>query len=86
MKNILSLLPLLLTVATATAAEYGAQRARRSLLFWRGHDYLIDVTRSPAWSQWTPRGRIGMVMPMPAKSPITVDIDFIKLEKKSRSN
>jgi len=44
------------------------------------HEYVIDVTQSPAWQQWTPRGRIGMVMPEPDKSPITLEIDFIKLE------
>jgi len=44
------------------------------------HEYVIDVTQSPAWKQWTARGRIGMVMPEPDKSPITVEIDFIKLE------
>ena len=50
------------------------------------HEYVIDVTQSPAWSKWTRRGRLGMVMPEPAKSPITVDIDFIKLEKTRRNN
>jgi hypothetical protein len=45
-----------------------------------------ELPKPPAWSKWPRRGRIGMVMPEPAKSPITVDIDFIKLEKTSRNN
>ena len=46
------------------------------------HEYVIDTTKSVAWQQWTPRGRIGLNLPAPDKSPITVEIDFIKLEGK----
>ena len=50
------------------------------------HDYVIDVTQSSAWRQWTPSGRIGIVMPEPDRRAVMVEIDFIKLDKKSRSN
>jgi hypothetical protein len=79
-----------------TMEDGGTRGAARALLRhdeWKGkdipftvradgewHEYVIHVTRSPAWSQWTAHGRIGMVMPEPDKSPVTVEIDFIKLE------
>ena len=49
------------------------------------HEYVIDVTQSPAWQEWTARGRIGMVMPEPDKSAVMVEIDFIKLEAPRQS-
>ena len=46
------------------------------------HEYVIDTTKSPAWHEWTTRGRIGINLPVPDKSPVVVEIDFIKLEKR----
>ena len=45
------------------------------------HEYVIDVSKSPAWSQWTPTGRIGFVLPVPDQEQIDVEVDFIKLEE-----
>jgi arylsulfatase A len=83
-------------VTVEDGGDFGPARALLRQDEWKGkdipfkvradgkwHEYVIDVTQSPAWRQWTPRGRIGMVMPEPDKSPVTVEIDFIKLEDKA---
>jgi len=80
-------------ITVEDGSSCGAARAMLRQDEWKGkdipfevhadgewHEYVIDVTQSSAWKEWTPRGRIGMVMPEPDKSPITVEIDFIKLE------
>ena len=43
------------------------------------HEYVIDCTESPAWSKWTPAGRIGIALPVPTKGEIVVELKTIRL-------
>ena len=45
------------------------------------HDYIIDCSQSPAWSQWTSEGRIGIALPVPASGEVQVELKTIKLEE-----
>lgn len=45
---------------------------------WR--NYKVDVSQSSAWASWTIRGRIGLTFPMPRAAPISVQLDWIRLE------
>ena len=43
------------------------------------HEYEIDCTKSAAWSQWTPQGRIGVALPVPTNGEIEVELKTIQL-------
>ena len=45
------------------------------------HKYAIKCTESPAWSKWTPAGRIGIALPVPAEGEIVVELKTVRLEK-----
>lgn len=45
------------------------------------HEYMIDCTKSTAWSQWTPQGRIGVAIPVPTNGEINVELKTIHLKK-----
>jgi arylsulfatase A-like enzyme len=45
------------------------------------HEYIMDVTQSKAWSQWTENGRIGIVLPVPKRGEIVVEIERVELLK-----
>ena len=47
----------------------------------RWHEYVIDCAESTAWSKWTPAGRIGIALPVPAEGEIVVELKTIRLEK-----
>lgn len=72
----------------------GASRAVLRDTAWKGrdipfqpvadgqwHEYVIDCTESPAWSKWTPSGRIGVALPVPAEGEILVELKSVQLEK-----
>ena len=75
-------------------ASVGAGRAVLRNTGWKGkdvrfqpvadgkwHEYVIDCTKSAAWSQWTPQGRIGVALPVPKNGEIQVELKTITLEK-----
>lgn len=43
------------------------------------HEYVVDCTQSPAWSQWTPKGRIGLALPVPQSGELLVELKAINL-------
>ena len=45
------------------------------------HEYVVDCTQSSAWSQWTPEGRIGIALPVPANGALEVELKTIRLLK-----
>lgn len=45
------------------------------------HEYGIKCSESSAWSKWTPEGRIGIALPVPAEGEIVVELKTIRLEK-----
>lgn len=45
------------------------------------HEYVIKCTESPAWSKWTPAGRIGIALPVPTEGEIVVELKTVRLEK-----
>ena len=45
------------------------------------HEYAITCTESSAWSKWTPAGRIGIALPVPAEGEIVVELKTVRLEK-----
>ncbi len=45
------------------------------------HEYIIDCSKSAAWPEWTPEGRIGVALPVPTKEEIVVELKTIRLEK-----
>jgi arylsulfatase A-like enzyme len=76
------------------SASVGAGRAVLRDTAWKGgdvrfdsiadgqwHEYVIDCTESPAWSKWTPAGRIGIALPVPTKGEIEVELKTVRLEK-----
>ncbi|MBT3190982.1 MAG: sulfatase-like hydrolase/transferase [Verrucomicrobia bacterium] len=73
-------------------AEIGRGRAVLRSNLWKGndllfdpvadgqwHEYVIDCTESPAWSEWTPEGRIGIALPVPASGEVEVELKPIRL-------
>lgn len=73
-------------------SEIGKSRAVLRQSEWRGkdiffspkadgqwHEYVIDCTQSPAWSQWTPLGRIGLALPVPKSGALVVELKPIHL-------
>ena len=75
-------------------ASVGAGRAVLRDNAWKGgdirfqptadgqwHEYVIDCTESPAWSKWTPEGRIGIALPVPKDGEIEVELKTVRLEK-----
>jgi len=73
-------------------AEIGKSRAVLRSNLWKGkdllfepvadgqwHEYVIDCTESPAWSEWTPEGRIGIALPVPTSGEIEVELKTIRL-------
>ena len=72
----------------------GAGRVVLRHTIWKGEDilfqpiadgqwneYVIDCNESPAWSLWTPEGRIGIALPVPTEGEVEVELKTIKLEK-----
>ena len=45
------------------------------------HEYIIDCSKSAAWPEWTPAGRIGIALPVPTKGEIEVALKTVRLEK-----
>ena len=45
------------------------------------HEYVIDCAKSDAWSQWSPQGRIGIALPVPAKGEVKIALKTIRLDK-----
>jgi arylsulfatase A len=45
------------------------------------HEHVVDCTKSSAWSQWTPQGRIGVALPVPTNGEIDVELKTIRLDK-----
>lgn len=45
------------------------------------HEYATQCAESSAWSKWTPAGRIGIALPVPAEGEIVVELKTIRLEK-----
>ena len=43
------------------------------------HEYVVDCTQSSAWTQWTPQGRIGIALPVPASGELKVELMTIHL-------
>jgi len=73
-------------------SEIGRGRAVLRSNLWKGkdllfnpiadgqwHEYTIDCTESPAWSEWTPEGRIGIALPVPTSGEIEVELKPIRL-------
>jgi len=80
-------------VTPEPGATTGSARALLRQKEWKGkdipfavktdgqwHEYTIDVTKSPAWSQWTEAGRIGLVLPLVKKGKINIAVDYVKLK------
>ena len=76
------------------SASIGAGRAVLRHTGWKGedrkfkpiadgqwHEHVVDCTKSSAWSQWTPEGRIGVALPVPTKGEIEVELKTIQLVK-----
>ncbi len=74
--------------------KVGAGRAVLRHTIWKGddilfqpiadgqwHEYVIDCTKSDAWSQWSSLGRIGIALPVPAKGEIKIALKTITLGK-----
>ena len=74
--------------------KVGAGRAVLRHTIWKGddilfqpiadgqwHEYIIDCTKSDAWSQWSSSGRIGIALPVPAKGEIKIALKTITLGK-----
>jgi len=77
-----------------TDSKIGRARAVLRQAAWKGddllftpvadgqwHEYVVDCTQSSAWSQWTPEGRIGIALPVPANGALEVELKTIRLLK-----
>jgi len=77
-----------------TDSKIGRARAVLRQAAWKGddllftpvadgqwHEYVVDCTQSSAWSQWTPEGRIGIALPVPAGGALEVELKTIRLLK-----
>lgn len=77
-----------------TDSTIGRARAVLRQAVWKGndllftpiadgqwHEYVVDCTQSSAWSQWTPEGRIGIALPVPANGALEVELKTIRLLK-----
>ena len=77
-----------------TDSKIGQSRAVLRQAAWKGddllftpvadgqwHEYVVDCTQSSAWSQWTPEGRIGIALPVPANGALEVELKTIRLLK-----
>jgi hypothetical protein len=43
------------------------------------HEYVIDCTQSPSWSQWTDQGRIGIALPVPMSGEALIELKTVSL-------
>lgn len=43
------------------------------------HEYVVDCTESPAWTQWTPEGRIGLALPVPKSGEALIELKAARL-------
>ena len=72
------------TIGQARAVLRQAEWKGKDLLFapiadGQWYEYVVDCTQSSAWTQWTPQGRIGIALPVPASGELQVELMTIRL-------